>query len=59
MNICNIFIQVNLLSNLFEINESGSSLKLYVSIIIIIIRIGNRVFDEKFNFDLTGLKIAK
>lgn len=49
---------MNLLSNLFEINESGSSLKLYVLIIIIIIRIDS-VFDEKFNFDLTGLKIAK
>lgn len=56
MNICNIFIQVNLLSNLFEINESGSSLKLYVSIIIIIIRIGNSVFDEKFNFDLIWIE---
>lgn len=56
MNICNIFIQVNLLSNLFEINESGSSLKLYVLIIIIIIRIGNSVFDEKFNFDLIWIE---
>lgn len=47
---------MNLLSNLFEINESGSSLKFYVLIIIIIIRIGKSVFDEKFNFDLIWIE---